>query len=289
MKQSSLLLPILTLLFATTLRAECSRVDSSPSESREPVQQPDSEDLAARLGVSSYDPIYFILGGDGGLNSKFQISFKYQMFREDGWFARCLRIPSHIFLSYSQTSLWDLSERSEPFKDSSYRPRVFYLQEFRAEDSHWRFDLEGGLAHESNGKAEADSRSLNMAYLRPSLSYYVDARNRFYLTPTFVSYIDNSENERVADYRGYVDWLIGYGSGNTGIQDWNVWAILRRGTHGHNGSVELNVAVPFRAITANQMNGWFLIQYFNGHGESLIDYDRKLESQVRAGFAILVQ
>ena len=287
MKYPLFLSLIATTLFAAASEAECSREDSPPTS--ESPQQPDSEDLAKQLGVSSYDPIYFILGGDGGLNSKFQISFKYQMFREGGWFDRCLHVPSRIFLSYSQTSLWDLSERSEPFKDSSYRPRAFYLQEFRADGSRWRFDFEGGLAHESNGKAEEDSRSLNMVYVRPSLSYYLSDRNRIYVAPSIVSYIDNAENEQVADYRGYVDLLIGYGSGNTGNQDWNVWTTLRRGTRGQHGSVELNVAVPFRAITADQMNGWLLIQYFNGYGESLIDYNRKLDSQVRAGFAILVQ
>ena len=81
------------------------------------------------LGVSPYEPLYFIAGGDGGFNAKFQLSFIYRLFREGGWFANCLRAPTHIFLSYSQTSLWDLNQRSSPFKDSSYRPRLFYLHE----------------------------------------------------------------------------------------------------------------------------------------------------------------
>ena len=40
--------------------------------------------------------------------------------------ARRLPWIDDLYLSFSQTSLWDLGELSKPFTDSSYRPRLFY-------------------------------------------------------------------------------------------------------------------------------------------------------------------
>lgn len=267
--------------------AECADKDNTDDATLERERDPRLSDL----GVSPYEPLYFILGGSGGFNAKFQLSFKYQIFNNEGWFSECLRIPSRLFLSYSQTSLWDLEERSSPFRDSSYRPRLFYLNEdvWNSNDRAWRLDLEAGLAHESNGKGEIDSRAINLGYVKPTVSYYVSDKRRFYVAPMVFAYIDKGENERIADYRGHVDLLVGYGSGNRGAQDFNVWANLRKGTVGHRGSIELNVATPFRHLTFDRMNGWLLTQYFNGHCESLIDYDKKLTAQFRVGFAILVQ
>jgi len=64
---------------------------------------------------------------------------------------------------------------------------------------------------------------------------------------------------------------------------------LRKGDKAHYGSMEANLAIPFRILSGGHLNGWLLTQYFSGWGESLIDYNKKLTSQFRAGFAILVQ
>lgn len=78
------------------------------------------------LAVSVYEPVYFLMGGDGGLNAKFQISLRYRLFDDRGKLASRLPWIDDLYLAYSQTSLWDLNELSKPFKDSSYRPRFFF-------------------------------------------------------------------------------------------------------------------------------------------------------------------
>jgi phospholipase A1/A2 len=109
------------------------------------------------LGFDLYDPMYFIVGGDGGLNAKFQVSFKYQFFSGEGWMGKHVPFAQDFYLSYSQTSLWDLDELSSPFKDSSYKPRIFYaLDNLLSDDSAWSLGIEAGFAHESNGKAGVD-------------------------------------------------------------------------------------------------------------------------------------
>jgi phospholipase A1 len=242
------------------------------------------------LGLSPYEALYFILGDSGNFNAKFQLSFKYQLFKAEGWFNKHLRAPTGVYLSYTQTSLWDLDELSSPFKDTSYRPRLFYLREQnRDAGKQWLLDVEAGFAHESNGKPDPESRALNMGYIKPTVSYYLNDTRRLYIAPMIVSYIDIAENPDVADYRGHVDLLVGYGSGNKNKTDWSAWAIFRRGDENGYGSYEINVAAPWRRLTGDNVNGWLLLQYFHGEGESLLDYNRQLHPQFRLGFGMLIQ
>jgi phospholipase A1 len=252
---------------------------------------PNSAATLADLGMYPYEPIYFIVGNDGGRNAKFELSFKYLIFSKGGAFNKNLAVPANFYLSFSQTSLWDLHERSAPFKDSSYRPRLFYLRESQStKPTGWRFDFEGGYAHESNGKGDPDSRSIHLAYFKPTIGYYTNSTRGFYVAPMMYGYIDKGENPNIDNYRGNVDLVLGYGSGNVNLkaEDWNIWTTLRKGTKKNYGSVELNVAMPFRYLW-HDLDGWLLAQYFNGYGEGILDYDKKLQSQLRFGFALFVQ
>jgi outer membrane phospholipase A len=234
------------------------------------------------LAVSVYEPVYFIAGGDGGLNAKFQISFRYQLFDGRGSLARRIPLLDNLYLGYSQTSLWDLHELSSPFRDSSYRPRLFYA-DYDIGGSHdglWHFGFESGFGHESNGKSGADSRSLNSFYARPTLLFGDPMGRRFFIAPTVYSYVDSSPRD-IYRHRGYVDWEMGYGSKSS----WNIWMTLRQGT-AHFGSVEANLSYPLSKRSSGNLSGWLLLQYFDGYGESPLDYDQKLRSQLRLGLAI---
>lgn len=264
------------------------------SASANPSAQADSH--FADLGFSLYDPIYFIVGNDGGTNAKFQLSFKYQFFSEGGWLNQHLKFPSHLYLSYTQTSLWDLDEDSSPFNDSSYKPRIFYSNDFitPSDTQNFGFGFELGFAHESNGKSGVDSRAINAGYLRPTLSYRLNANNRIYMAPLWYFAADINENPDIFDYRGEVELLIGYGNGyidGTGgdrKSGLNIWATLRQGKNSDYNSVEANVALPFRWLNEH-WRGWILAQYFTGYGETMLDYNKDNGSQFRLGFALSVQ
>jgi phospholipase A1 len=236
------------------------------------------------LALSVYEPVYFLVGGDGGLNAKFQISLRFQLFDDRGRLARRMPFIDDLYLSFSQTALWDLSELSKPFKDSSYRPRLFYANYDLARyfDGNLRVGVETGIGHESNGKEAEDSRSFNMLYARPTLTWGDPDRLRAYFAPLIHNYIAESDNEDIADYRGYVDWLFGVGS-KGGL---DFWAVVRKGTRSDFGSLELNASYPLSKLSGGDLRGWLLLQYFNGYGESLLDYNRKLDSQLRLGIAI---
>ncbi len=236
------------------------------------------------LAVSTYEPVFFIVGGDGGLNAKFQISFRYQLFDGNGPLARRMPWLDDLYLSFSTTSLWDLGELSKPFTDSSYRPRLFYANYdlARAMDGRLRFGVETGFGHESNGKEGTDSRSYNMIYARPTLTFGDPEGLRAYFAPLVHNYISEDENPDMKDYRGYVDWTFGVGS-RGGL---DFWATLRSGTRSDYGSAELNLSYPLSKLSGGDLQGWLLLQYFGGYGESLLHYRDKLDTQFRLGIAI---
>ena len=231
--------------------------------------------------------MYFIVGGDGGLNAKFQISLRFRLFDDHGRLARRLPWIDDLYLSFSQTALWDLGELSKPFKDASYRPRLFYgnYDLARYLGGNLRVGVETGIGHESNGKEGDDSRSYNMLYVRPTLTWGDPDGLRAYFAPLIHNYIAESDNPDIADYRGYVDWLFGVGS-KGGL---DFWGVLRKGTRSDFGSIELNASYPLSKLSGGDLTGWLLLQYFNGYGESLLDYNRKLDSQLRLGIAIALK
>jgi len=236
------------------------------------------------IPISVYEPIYFLVGGDGGLNAKFQLSLRYRLFDDKGRLANHLPWIDDLYLSFTQTSLWNLHGKSNPFQDSSYRPRLFYADYSVAKffDGRLRLGFEGGVGHESNGKDGEESRSYNMLYMRPVALLGDPDGLRAYVAPLIHNYIAESDNPDIAKYRGYVDWLIGLGS-KGGL---DFFATLRKGTASNYGSVEVNFSYPLSKLSGGDLTGWLLLQYFSGYGESLLDYNRKLDSQWRLGIAV---
>ena len=261
-----------------------SNAPATATPSPRPTEESMLVDKPPVLAVSVYEPVYFLVGGDGGLNAKFQISFRYRLF--DGKGALASRLPwlDDLYLSFSQTALWDLNELSKPFRDSSYRPRLFFANYDlgRLFDGRLRLGVEGGIGHESNGKEEEESRSFNMFYVRPTVTFGDPEGFNVYVAPLIHNYIGEDENPDLKDYRGYVDWLIGAGS-KGGL---NFWALLRKGERSDFGSAELNLSYPLSKLSSGDLTGWLMLQYFNGYGESLLDYNRKLDSQLRLGISV---
>lgn len=258
--------------------------DTAAPEPAKPNEEARLVDKPPPLAVSVYEPVYVIVGGDDGLNAKFQISFRYRLFDGEGALASKLPWIDDLYLAFSQTSLWDLNELSKPFRDSSYRPRLFFANYDlgRMFDGRVRLGFEAGAGHESNGKDGDASRSFNMFYVRPTLTLGDPEGFNIYAAPLIHNYVADDENPDLADYRGYVDWLFGAGS-KGGL---NFWTVLRHGRRSNYGSVEMNLSFPLSKLSGGDLTGWLMLQYFGGHGESLLDYDRKLDSQLRLGIAV---
>lgn len=243
----------------------------------------ESERETVRRHVSTYEPTYFLLGPVGGWNARFQFSFKYRLVSPSGTDPRWWQ---SLYFAYSQTSVWDLNGESKPFYDSSYRPTLFFFRDDFHLKPDWmtRLGIQAGFQHESNGQGELDSRSLNTAYFAPAAIVPIGDRWRVWITPRFISYVEKAENPDIARYRGNVEWRIRIGR-DQGLQ---FAATLRKGRSSGYGSGQFDFTVPLRMVPTARRSaaGYLQIQYFNGWGETLIDYNRREDDQYRIGYAL---
>jgi phospholipase A1/A2 len=231
--------------------------------------------------LSAEDPVYFVLGYRDGWNARFQISGKYRLFDQGSGFGAEQPWLSGLYFSYTQSSLWDLESASKPFKDTSYRPSLFWKWE-RTDERAWIDGARLGLEHESNGQAGVESRSINTAFLRPEWRWRRADGRTLEFTPKLHAYLNKNENPDIAAYRGYVDWRARYDSGGA----WIATAEARVGTARH-GSLLLDFSRRTRDMKVGPLSGYLHVQFFDGYGETIVDYNVRRKAQLRIGLAIV--
>lgn len=233
---------------------------------------------------SAYDPIYFI-GGATDPVAKFQFSFKYRLLNAKSPLARKVPLIGGLHFSYTQLSLWQLDKNSAPFYDSNYMPELFYSNE----DIPLKIPgvsllgFQGGFAHDSNGRDGTVSRSINMLWIRPLVTFGDPERFHVSVAPRLFSYIgDLSNNPDIYHFRGYTE-LRGVVGWRQGLE---LSAVARAGARWNKGSILLDLTLPLRDILANNFDVYLDAQYFNGYGESLLSYNRRTQA-FRVGLALV--
>ncbi len=260
-----------------------------PSLARADLSEGTTDDfLPARYArkFALHEPLYFTLGWRGGTTARFQLSFRYRFFGADDPSDRGDLLAGHLWFGYTQTSLWDIAAQSSPFRDTSYRPSVFWLK--RDIGARWlglrQVGLAAGFEHESNGRGGEDSRSLNVFFVRPILVLGETRGYTWTFSPKLYTYLgDLSDNPDIAGYRGYADLLLEVEKPDS----WGFALLGRRGTTGHHGSVQLDVSYPLDRLFGGGIDSYVHLQVFWGWGESLLDYDRKGPTQVRLGLMLV--
>ncbi len=231
-----------------------------------------------------YDPIYFLYGAEPR-DAKFQLSLKYRIFGEEGPLASRWSAFKRLFFGYTQTSLWDLDAASKPFEDTSYKPEIFYLSRDVAAGplpGADRVDFQTGIQHESNGRGGEASRSLNIAYVRPTLIFGDPQKYHLTVSPKLWTYIgDLSDNPDIYRYRGYFDLHVDYGS----FDGWKIASLFRKGTEGARGSLQLDLTYPLNLTFVETPDFFLHAQFFSGDGESLLHYNR-YDTRFRLGLSL---
>ncbi len=233
--------------------------------------------------IAPHEPIYFIYGPDDPA-AKFQFSFKYRVLTLDdpptGYW------PDSLHFAFTQRSLWDLRGESSPFYDTSYIPELILeaLAPERAPLGGWLSFLgyQLGYRHESNGRDGEISRSLNQAFLRPVFAIgHLDGWHLL-IAPEFYTYVgDLDNNPDIKDYRGHAALRAMFGKNDGPSVAVAAWA----GRDFDHPTYQIDLTVPIRTRLLD-FQTYFLIQYYNGYGESLLSYQE--ESDVwRAGISLV--
>ncbi|MDR0666350.1 MAG: phospholipase A [Campylobacteraceae bacterium] len=197
----------------------------------------------------------------------FQISFQKDMAYN------LFGLKETIGIAYTQRSWWQLYKHSSPFRETNYLPEAYMSIPWHNNKSpikRYKF----GFLHESNGQPEGNSRSWNRLYMDITLQYkgvFVNPRI-WYRIPEH-----DDDNKEILDYMGYGDLTIIYPYKE------HLFKLLLRNNfdfEDNKGAVQLDWTFPFAK------SGVFgYIQYFDGYGESLIDYNKKAR-RIGMGFAL---
>jgi len=203
---------------------------------------------------------------------KFQISFKTKLWQDVlGW-------DMDLWVAYTQLSFWQFYdfENSAPFRETDYEPELL----LNLRTNYNLLGLRGryiiiGLNHQSNGRSEPFSRSWNRV-----VANFGFERDRFNVILN--TWYRIPEDGRDDDNPG-IERFLGYGQINVQYhRDGHlVGFIIRNNLRGHEnkGALQLEWSFPL----AKFVGGY--IQYFNGYGESLIDY-RASANRIGAGFIL---
>lgn len=242
---------------------------------------PAPSDLRDAQRLSFNEPMYIMFGAHNGANAKFQISFKYRVF--EGKNPNSKALLDNIYFAYTQFSLWDLAGDSRPFKDTNYRPSLYYyLSDTGVKNSVIsRMAIATGFEHESNGRDGADSRGVNTLFVKPTMYFGDQTDWHWRVAPKVYAYVGKSDNEDIAHYRGYMDLNVAYGRPDS----WEFAATLRKGTRKGYGSIDAQVTYPLARLLPGTA-GYLMAGYFYGYGESLLYYNQKTPWQFRIGYAL---
>jgi phospholipase A1 len=234
---------------------------------------------------SALDPIYFIYGPKAP-GAKFQFSFKYRLllFEEGG----VHQPESSLQFGYTQRSLWDINASSSPFYDTSYMPSLFYQwlapAPVKADERGgvtW-LGFASGYQHESNGQDSVASRSLNTLFVRTGFLFGRPDRWHAIVQARGFDYIGGlSDNPDLKDYRGYGEWQVTLARGDGPSLSYSGHA--GKGANHLTSQFDLYFPVKTKFL---DLATYFLIQYFDGYGESLRAYN-KYSDTVRAGVSLV--
>ncbi len=175
-----------------------------------------------------------------------------------------------LWFGYTATSFWQAYNQdiSSPFRETNYEPEVMLVLRTDGElgGFRWRF-LNLGLVHQSNGRSAALSRSWNRAYAQ----FGLERGNLAVLLRPWVRLPESDgvdDNPDIEDYLGHGDLQLVYRDGR------NAYSLLLRNNFksDNHGAFKLNWSFPLYG----RLKGY--VQYFNGYGESLIDYNHKQQS-----------
>ncbi len=197
------------------------------------------------------------------METEFQVSIKYDMF------TNLLGLDEVYTFAYTQKSFWQLYGKSAYFRESNYNPEAFVTAPI---DTSYLKGARIGFAHMSNGQGHDLERSWNY--------FYADLF--FQLKDIFVDLkVWSSTNTSREKYNPDLLEYLGYGQLRFVIP-YNKHLVETRFRLAEKGyAAEIDYSYPM----FGREDLFVYVKGFSGYGESLIDYDVKL-NKLGIGFSI---
>ena len=215
--------------------------------------------------------------------AKLQISFKVPLLKE-----RLFVDNDNLYFGFTLKSFWQMYNKklSVPFRETNYRPEFFYQAPLPYHFLDGGFIMRLGFEHESNGRSQLLSRSWNriyagLGYQRDNWVMYLQPWYRIPESekvddgdPSTPPPAKGDDNPNIDDFMGYYEFYAIYKNDSVEVS-----SMLRHHFSTGKGAFEAGISFPL----FNRLRGYF--QYFNGYGESLIDYDHSVQ---RVGIGVLL-
>ena len=200
---------------------------------------------------------------------KFQISVKFpiavDLFERIG----------DVSFAYTNRSFWQMyNDNSRPFRETNHEPEVFLTLKNDWELLGFRNTFVNiGISHQSNGRGATLSRSWNRFYT----SFILEKNNLILAFKPWYRIPENKlkdDNPDIEDFMGNFELAAVYKRRKNTFS-----AMLRNTLESEHSRGAVQVDWIFRLN--RHTNGY--LQYFNGYGESLVDYNYDQQS---IGFGI---
>lgn len=223
-----------------------------------------------------YKDNYFVVGTTLGhtpsrTNSdvKFQVSIAQRLTKST------LPWHTYLFLMYTQKTFWNVFERSLPMRDLNFNPGIGLTKPLFSK-GRYIGKLTLLIEHESNGRDSISSRSWNKISLAGNVLLYdwLMVHAKFW-----IPIIDGQNNRDILKYCGIYQTGVSVWSFNRKF-NWSLTLVRRAGW-----KPSFNTIFEFSWLVSKKANQYFFVQYYNGYGECLLDYN-KFRSRIRVGIVI---
>ena len=221
-----------------------------------------------------YKDNYFIFGGPVGYkanrrntNVKFQISISQRLTRA------ALPWGTYLYLFYTQKVFWNVLQNSMPMTDLNFNPGIGLTKPFFVKNRYIG-KLTFIIEHESNGRDSIDSRSWNRVALAGNVMV---TNNLMVHAKLWAPIVDGMNNKDIVRYCGFFQTGFQLVSNNRRFSG-GITITPRK-----NFSFNTEVDLSYRILRKD--NQFLFLQYYNGRGEGLLEYN-KFHSSLRVGILI---
>ncbi|TYL49395.1 phospholipase A [Marinomonas sp. IMCC 4694] len=211
------------------------------------------------------------LGDDAGTESLDSVEFKFQLSLKFPVAYDIVGRNTSLWFAYTQQAYWQSynSDISAPFRDTNHEPEAFIVTKpkngFLGIKPNY---VAYGFNHQSNGQSGDLSRSWNR--------FYVDfmfelGDTAFSIKPWYriPENVELDDNPNIENYYGYGELNLIHV-----VDDYTIDVMFRNNLKpsDNRGAIQVGFTFPLWGKTRGY------VQYFNGYGQSLLDYNHQTQS-----------